>query len=266
MGRKKNFEEEQLISFVREYISHIGFKHTISARKIADYINDKYNLECQVKEYNFRRNKTVNKIIKTYNKNVKESVVSTRGDVLCTDGIEVNRDNIRNESDIISLIKEHNELLRTNHELVQMVKDLQKENEKINEKTSYYRKEKESTEEETSRLKRENRDYARINQELREYIISYMAEPIMIKHFVDIKMIDSDKNITLPSAYHELLKSTDVTDLHEMIQNFERRKTGFIYNENEAPKEESEIEKQNETDKKETNVVSLDLFKRIKEL
>lgn len=231
MGRKKKFETEDLIGFIKQYLAEQKSLELLMPTKVANYCQNA--LHIPILYQSFTRNLVVKNWIDEYNANLHQRLTNegTEPSVLPEISIDVDdamyryRDPEDMKQFLMGINRQMGKLTTACHQYSKQYGECSEKMARVEEQNAILTDQLASLNQKLSDaqaqfkiLQDQNVLYKKKLRAIGEYLNNYLYEPIMLNHLQDLGLLSAEKSVDVPSCAENL--STETMNFTESINKF----------------------------------------------
>lgn len=231
MGRKKKFETEDLIGFIKQYLAEQKSLELLMPTKVANYCQNA--LHIPILYQSFTRNQVVKNWIDEYNANLHQRLTNegTEPSVLPETSIDVDdamyryRDPEDMKQFLMGINRQMGKLTTACHQYSKQYREcsekmacVEEQNAILTDQLASLNQKLSDAQAQFKILQDQNVLYKKKLRAIGEYLNNYLYEPIMLNHLQDLGLLSAEKSVDVPSCAENL--STETMDFTESVTKF----------------------------------------------
>lgn len=231
MGRKKKFETEDLIGFIKQYLAEQKSLELLMPTKVANYCQNA--LHIPILYQSFTRNLVVKNWIDEYNANLHQRLTNegTEPSVLPENSIDVDdamyryRDPEDLKQFLMGINRQMGKLTTACHQYSKQYREcsekmacVEEQNAILTDQLASLNQKLSDAQAQFKILQDQNVLYKKKLRAIGEYLNNYLYEPIMLNHLQDLGLLSAEKSVDVPSCAENL--STETMNFTESINKF----------------------------------------------
>lgn len=231
MGRKKKFETEDLIGFIKQYLAEQKSLELLMPTKVANYCQNA--LHIPILYQSFTRNLVVKNWIDEYNANLHQRLTNegTEPSVLPETSIDVDdamyryRDPEDMKQFLMGINRQMGKLTTACHQYSKQYREcsekmacVEEQNAILTDQLASLNQKLSDAQAQFKILQDQNVLYKKKLRAIGEYLNNYLYEPIMLNHLQDLGLLSAEKSVDVPSCAENL--STETMNFTESINKF----------------------------------------------
>lgn len=231
MGRKKKFETEDLIGFIKQYLAEQKSLELLMPTKVANYCQNA--LHIPILYQSFTRNLVVKNWIDEYNANLHQRLTNegTEPSVLPETSIDVDdamyryRDPEDMKQFLMGINRQMGKLTTACHQYSKQYREcsekmacVEEQNAILTDQLASLNQKLSDAQAQFKILQDQNVLYKKKLRAIGEYLNNYLYEPILLNHLQDLGLLSAEKSVDVPSCAENL--STETMDFTESVTKF----------------------------------------------